>query len=45
MEMLDFNTTLFKNIFPTYTDFAGWYKTTPLSDDLSDVPSQKHLLL
>ena len=45
MEILDFNTTLFKNIFPTYTEFASWYKTTPLSDDLTDVPSEKTFAL
>ena len=45
MEILDFNTTLFKNIFPTYSEFSSWYKTTPLSDDLTDVPSEKTFAL
>lgn len=45
MEILDFNTTLFKNIFPTYSEFSSWYKRTPLSDDLTDVPSEKTFAL
>lgn len=45
MEILDFDTTLFKNIFPTYSEFSSWYKTTPLSDDLTDVPSEKTFAL
>lgn len=41
MEMLDFNTRLFKNIFPDYDTFAAWYRGTPLSEDINDVPSEK----
>ena len=36
---------LFKNIFPTYQDFATWYKSLPLSDDASDCPSEKTFAL
>lgn len=41
MEMVDFNTKLFKNIFSSYQDFVSWYVSTPLSDNESDVPSEK----
>lgn len=36
---------LFKNIFPTYEDFASWYKSLPLSDDNTDCPSAKTFAL
>lgn len=45
MEMLDFNTRLFKNIFPDYNTFAAWYMSTPLSEDINDVPSEKTFTL
>lgn len=45
MEMLGYNTNLFKDIFPSYEDFATWYKTLPLSDDENDCPSKKTFTL
>lgn len=45
MEMVDFNTKLFKNIFSSYQDFVSWYTSTPLSDDPSDVPTKKTFTL
>lgn len=36
---------LFKNIFPDYATFASWYKSTPLSDNESDVPQEKTFAL
>lgn len=41
MQMIDYNTRLFKNIFKSYNDFKTWYRQTGLSDDENDVPSQK----
>lgn len=41
MERIDYETRLFKNIFPDYQTFATWYRGTPLSDDETDVPSEK----
>ena len=32
---------LFKNIFPDYTTFSTWYKSTPFSDNDNDVPTEK----
>lgn len=31
MEMVDYNTKLFKNIFPDYETFSNWYRSIPLS--------------
>lgn len=45
MEMFDFNTKLFKNIFPSYKDFVSWYTSTPLSDNSSDVPTERTFTL
>lgn len=45
MEMIDYNTRLFKNIFPDYNTFATWYKGLPLSDDDGDCPSEKTFTL
>lgn len=45
MEMVDFDTKLFKNIFPSYKDFVSWYTSTPLSDNSSDVPTEKTFTL
>lgn len=45
MEMVDFNTRLFKNIFPSYQDFESWYISTPLSDNSSDVPTERTFTL
>lgn len=45
MEMIDYNTRLFKNIFPDYNTFATWYKGLPLSDDDSDCPLEKTFTL
>lgn len=45
MEMVDFNTKLFKNIFPSYQDFVSWYTSTPLSDNSSDVPTLRTFTL
>ena len=38
-QVIDYNTRLFKNIFPSYKDFADWYKSIPLSENEDDVPS------
>lgn len=45
MEIIDYNTRLFKNIFPDYNTFATWYKGLPLSDDDNDCPSEKTFTL
>lgn len=45
MEMVDYGTRLFKNIFPDYESFANWYKSTPLSDNETDCPSIKTFTL
>lgn len=46
MEMIMHNTDrLFKNIFPSYQEFATWYKTLPLSDGQTDCPSAKTFAL
>lgn len=41
MQMVDYDTKLFKNIFPDYETFKNWYLSSPLSDDETDVPSEK----
>lgn len=41
MEILDYDTRLFKNIFPDYNSFTLWYESTGLSDGSDDVPSKK----
>lgn len=38
-------TKRFKDIFPSYDVFKEWYKSTPLSDDENDVPSEKTFTL
>lgn len=45
MEMLDYNTRLFKNIFPNYQSFKEWYTATPLSDSPNDCPNEKTFTL
>lgn len=45
MEQLNHGTKLFKNIFPTYEEFSSWYKSTPLSDDVNDCPTEKTFTL
>lgn len=45
MEMLGYNKQLFKNVFPDYKSFKDWYLSTPLSDDNTDVPSEKTFTL
>lgn len=45
MKIIDYNTRLFKNIFPDYNTFATWYKSIPLSDDDNDCPSEKTFTL
>lgn len=44
-EIIDYNTRLFKNIFPDYQSFATWYKSLPLSDNEDDCPSEKTFTL
>ena len=44
-EIIDYNTRLFKNIFPNYESFASWYKSLPLSDGEYDCPSEKTFTL
>lgn len=39
MEMLDYDTRLFKNIFPNYQSFKDYYLSTPLS--YTDAPTEK----
>ena len=36
---------IFKNLFPNYETFKNWYLSTPLSDDTTDVPSEKTFTL
>lgn len=45
MQIVDYDTKLFKNIFSSYSDFKNWYLSTPLSDDSNDVPSEKTFTL
>lgn len=45
MQIIDYNTRLFKNIFPTYSDFKTWYQSSGLSDNSEDVPSLKTFTL
>lgn len=45
MERIDYETRLFKNIFPDYQSFSDWYRSTPLSDGVEDVPSLKTFTL
>lgn len=45
MERIDYETRLFKNIFPNYQSFSDWYRSTPLSDGVEDVPSLKTFTL
>ena len=45
MEIIDYNTRLFKNIFPNYKTFEEWYISTPLSDNEDDVPSLRTFTL
>lgn len=45
MERIDYETRLFKNIFPDYQSFTNWYRSTPLSDGEKDVPSLKTFTL
>lgn len=45
MEIVDYNTQLFKNIFPDYQTFKTWYTGTPLSDNKNDCPSEKTFTL
>lgn len=45
MEVRVYNTKLFKNIFPDYQTFKDWYKTTPLSNTDSDVPTERTFTL
>lgn len=45
MEARAYETSYFKNIFPDYTTFSNWYKGIPLSDNATDVPSEKTFIL
>ena len=45
MEMQIPRTNIFKNIFPDYETFKTWYKSTPLCDGDSDIPSIKTFTL
>ena len=45
METTMYNSLLFKNIFKNYQDFKNWYTSTPLSDSVEDVPSEKTFTL
>ena len=45
METIMHNSLLFKNIFKSYQDFKNWYTSTPLSDSVEDVPSEKTFTL
>ena len=45
MEMLGYNSQLFKNIFVDYNSFKDWYLSTPLSDNEADVPNEKTFAL
>lgn len=41
MEMYNYSTKIFKNIFPNYQTFSEWYASSPLSNGLTDIPSNK----
>ena len=41
MQIVNYDTLLFKNIFPSYEEFKSWYLTTPFSDNENDVHSEK----
>lgn len=45
METINYNSRLFKNIFPDYETFKDWYLSTPLSDGVDDVPNIKTFTL
>ena len=45
MQILDFDTRLFKNIISDYESFKTWYTSLPLSDGEEDVPSEKTFTL
>lgn len=45
MQMVDYNTQLFKNIFPDYDTFKNWYLNCGLSDNETDVPAKKTFTL
>lgn len=45
METINYDTRLFKNIFPDYQSFKNWYLSTPLSDNNTDCPSEKTFTL
>lgn len=45
MEQYNYNTELFKNVFPSYEVFSEWYKSIPLSESVEDCPSEKTFTL
>lgn len=45
MEQYNYNTELFKNVFPEYKSFSDWYKSIPLSENDTDCPSEKTFTL
>lgn len=45
MEIIDYNSKIFKNIFTDYESFSSWYKQTGLSDNEEDCPSKKTFTL
>lgn len=44
-QIVEYDTRLFKNIFPSYQEFKEWYLSIPLSDGGDDVPSEKTFTL
>lgn len=45
MEMLDYDSRLFKNIFQDYNSFKEWYLGSGLSDGAEDCPNKKTFTL
>lgn len=40
MQMVDYNTRLFKNIFPDYKTFVDWYTTTGFASYVDECPTE-----
>lgn len=40
MQMIDYNTRLFKNIFPDYDTFEEWYLTTGFAESADECPER-----
>lgn len=40
MQIIDYNTRLFKNIFPDYDTFSNWYMSTGFAESIDKCPSK-----